>query len=232
MEHFGNNEQIDVICGMEAHSSEIKATYLSKEYRFCSNHCRGVFLKEPGKYLSTHPLEKSTSSPKSQSVIKTYFPLFLILVYLAGGTILFEWNSPTFNSMRMMRHFMGGFFLFFSFFKFLDLGGFAEAYKGYDVIASKFPVYGWIYPFVELTLGIFYVSGFSLWTTDLITLIVMLISCVGVARSLFRNSRIQCACLGTIFKLPMTSITLFEDLLMATMAFIGLVEQGRAIHVY
>jgi hypothetical protein len=40
---------------------------------------------------------------------------------------------------------------------------------------------------------------------------------------LLRKSKIQCACLGTFFKLPMTQVTLFEDLLMVGMATVGAV---------
>jgi hypothetical protein len=32
------------------------------------------------------------------------------------------------------------------------------------------------------------------------------------------KDEIQCACLGTVFKLPMTTVTIVEDLLMVVMA--------------
>jgi hypothetical protein len=46
----------------------------------------------------------------------------------------------------------------------------------------------------------------------------MLISAAGVARELLKKNRIPCACLGMVFVLPMTTVTLLEDLLMAVMA--------------
>lgn len=46
----------------------------------------------------------------------------------------------------------------------------------------------------------------------------MSVSTIGVIQTLRIKSDFQCACLGTIFKLPMTRITLFEDLLMVLMS--------------
>jgi hypothetical protein len=54
---------------------------------------------------------------------------------------------------------------------------------------------------------------------DWITLPLMLIGAAGVLRQLMRGSKIQCACLGTYVKLPLTTVSLVEDLVMATMAF-------------
>jgi hypothetical protein len=50
------------------------------------------------------------------------------------------------------------------------------------------------------------------------TLILMLIGSIGVLRALLDNRAIRCACLGTALNLPMTTVTLVEDLGMAAMA--------------
>jgi hypothetical protein len=50
--------------------------------------------------------------------------------------------------MHFMQIFMAGFFLTFSFFKLLNLKGFAESYAMYDVIAKRIPVWGYIYAFI------------------------------------------------------------------------------------
>ena len=47
---------------------------------------------------------------------------------------------------------------------------------------------------------------------------LMLIGTVGVLQSLLAKRTIQCACLGAVFNLPMSWVTLVEDLLMAGMA--------------
>lgn len=149
---------------------------------------------------------------------KTYFPLLLIFVYLVIGTLLMGYQRNEWHAEALMAHFMGGFFIVFSFFKFLNLRGFAEAYRTYDLVAKAIPAYGFIYPFVELALGLAYIMDFQPILTNAATLVVMGASTLGVAQALKRKSQIQCACLGTVFKLPMTKVTLFEDLLMVAMS--------------
>jgi hypothetical protein len=150
--------------------------------------------------------------------MKTYYPLILIFSYIIGVTGFIEMTSGGFDLMRWMSHFMGGFFLVFSFFKLLDIHGFAKAYATYDIVAKKFKIYGYIYPILELILGILFVMRVEPLYTNGFTLILMAVSTIGVIQILRIKSDFQCACLGTIFKLPMTRITLFEDLLMVLMS--------------
>ncbi len=52
--------------------------------------------------------------------------------------------------------------------------------------------------------------------------VVMLVGAYGVYLKLKEHEEIPCACLGTVFKVPMTWVTLGEDLLMAGMALMSL----------
>ncbi len=113
---------------------------------------------------------------------------------------------------------MASFFLVFGFFKVINLGGFVKAYALYDLIAKKYSWYGYVYPFLEIGLGIAYLSKWNLPVINFLTLVLMLISAAGVFNELRKGSHIVCACLGAVFKLPMTYVTLAEDLLMALMA--------------
>ena len=108
--------------------------------------------------------------------------------------------------------------MFFSFFKFLDLKGFAQGYSTYDVVARKFPAWGYIYPFVELLLGIALLLDIFPIGTTIAIIIVMAVASIGVMTSMLKKSTIQCACLGTVIKLPLGKVTLVEDLLMVIMS--------------
>lgn len=181
-------------------------------------------LKQKGyQILGTEPAHTPTETAPASEVnpppgLSRYWPLLLILFYLLGLTAIYEWANGPWNSMRAMSHFMAGFFIVFSFFKLLNLTAFAQSYAGYDVLAKLWYPWGSIYPFVELALGIAYLAHFNMFATNIITLIVMIIGTVGVVQSLLAKRTIQCACLGTVFNLPMSWITLVEDLLMAGMA--------------
>lgn len=162
-----------------------------------------------------------TSTAGIQPVIEpktSYFPLVLILLYLLGAVGLAEVAAGGFDAARAMRHFMAGFFLVFSFFKLLDVPAFAMSYSSYDILARRWLGYGYVYPFLELALGAAYLAYFQPGLTNVATLVVMGVSTIGVVQSLLARRKIRCACLGAVFNLPMSYVTLTEDLLMVGMA--------------
>ncbi|MBC7709840.1 MAG: heavy-metal-associated domain-containing protein [Rhizobacter sp.] len=155
----------------------------------------------------------------------TYKPLLLIVGFLVGVTWLVHAQTSGRYWHEWMSDFMAGFFLVFSFFKLLNLSGFVQAYRGYDLIAAKSAAYAWAYPFIELALGVAYLMRWQPQVTHWATLVVMLISAAGVFNALRKRHIIECACLGTVFKLPMSKVTLIEDLSMAAMAAVMLVQR-------
>jgi hypothetical protein len=146
----------------------------------------------------------------------------LVFAYLTGATLLIQAAQPAFDGMQWMRHFMAGFFLVFSFFKLLDLKGFAENYFSYDIIARKWMGWGYVYAFIELLLGIAFLVNLSPVLTNLVTLVVMSISIIGVLKSVLNGRKIRCACLGAVFNVPMSTITIIEDALMIGMSAVML----------
>jgi copper chaperone CopZ len=160
---------------------------------------------------------------QTKSWLETYKPILLIFGFIASVASVIQINNESFDFMKWMQHFMAGFFLVFSFFKLLDLKGFAESYAMYDVLAKPIPAWGYIYPFVELGLGLAFCINYQPYMTNMVTLVVMSISIVGVLQSVLNKRKIQCACLGAVFKLPMSTVTIIEDALMigmsATMLF-------------
>ena len=152
------------------------------------------------------------------SWLATYKPILLVFAYILGGTLLVERVNGAFEPMRWMAHFMAAFFLVFSFFKLLDINAFADSYGSYDIIASRWRGWGLIYPFVELGLGIFYLTGSDPLAVNAVTLAVMGVSIIGVIRSVLHKRKIQCACLGAVFHLPMSTVTIIEDALMIAMS--------------
>ena len=127
--------------------------------------------------------------------------------------------SDNFTSPSLMLDFMAGFFLVFGGFKTIKLPAFAEAYEMYDIIAKKSKIYAYIYPFIEIGLGMAFLLRFEVITASWITLVLMLINSVGAYNGIRDKKVLMCACLGSVFKLPMSFVSLGEDLLMAVMAF-------------
>ncbi len=152
------------------------------------------------------------------SAWETYKPLILIFLFVAGIAAIGSFEDQSFSWHLWMRSFMAGFFIVFSFFKFLDLKGFAHSFAMYDLFAKQWKGYGFIYPFLELGLGIMYLTAIHLTGTHVATILIMGFSSIGVIRNMLSPHQVQCACLGTVFKLPLGRVTLVEDLLMVAMA--------------
>jgi copper chaperone CopZ len=183
-----------------------------------------AWLAPVGRYLATavDGVERASRRAPAPSALATYRPLLLVLGYLVAVVAVANFALGRFDAALSMQWFMGGFFVVFSFFKMLDLRGFASAYREYDMVAKALPVWGRLYPFVELGLGLAYLAGWKLPWVNAVTAVVMAASLVGVMRAVFKKQKIRCACLGTGFNLPMSTVTIIEDGAMLTMALMAL----------
>lgn len=161
---------------------------------------------------------ETASTPAITEQPVSYFPLALIVAYILGVVLLVEYAAGTFDAMRAMNNFMAGLFLVFSFFKLLDVRTFADTFAMYDLVARRSRAYALAYPFIELGLGIAYLVQFAPTLTNAVTLVVMLVGTAGIVESLLNRRRVRCACLGSVFNLPMSYVTLLEDVSMAVMA--------------
>lgn len=181
----------------------------------------------PEKYKLSEKQERNVfasavQQEEQKSDLQQLFPLFLIFGYIIAASVLINFKS--WNWSDFMLDFMGLFYIVFSFFKLLDLKGFPESFKMYDPLAKAIPAYGWVYPFIETALGIMFLMRFQIPLALVITLIILGITTIGVTKTLLDKKAIQCACLGTALKLPMTKATFIENSIMIVMAVIMLVQ--------
>ena len=162
--------------------------------------------------------EIKSDSTNKKSKIEQLKPLFLILFYITSASILLNFKDWNWNEFTL--DFMGLFFIIFSFFKLLDLKGFPVSFKMYDPLAKAIPIYGFLYPFVETVLGIMFLMRIQIIVALMISLIILLVTTLGVTKTLLSKKTVQCACLGTHLKLPMTEATLIENIIMLSMSII------------
>ena len=169
------------------------------------------------------PLKRySVSEVTNKASLRELFPLFLILSYILITVLFIESAKSQWLLESVMSHYMAGFFIVFSFFKFLNLKGFADAFQTYDPIAKRFHGYGYVYAMFELLVGLAYLLVPNSILLNASVLLVLTISSIGVFGALKAKQRIQCACLGTIFNLPMTKVTLIENAMMMSMAILSI----------
>jgi len=90
--------------------------------------------------------------------MKKYSPLLLALLIIAMATVslcaFFEYPIVSMMGMNML---MGSWFVVFGATKLINVSGFVASFRQYDVITKKFPIYGYLYPAIEFTLGIAYI---------------------------------------------------------------------------
>jgi copper chaperone CopZ len=198
----------------------------------------GRYALHPPSQPNTSPVHENTANRATESIVtdatpsslSTYYPLWLIVAYLLAASVLVQLGSHAGHGMstaagwqavtahETMRYFMAGFFIVFSFFKLLDVRAFATAYAGYDLLAARWHAWGLVYPLVELALGIAYLINYNPLVTNWATVAIMGFSALGVIRAVASKTKIQCACLGTVFQLPMSTVTIVEDVGMVLMA--------------
>ncbi len=184
------------LCKMESTHSE-KDTHGIIHY-FCQHHSlKPSVVKAKNKYKELLPL------------------LYVFLVILALSSVR-QIVSDT-NPMMFMMDFMGIFFMVFGLLKLVDLKGFVDGFQSYDSIASRFRLYGYIYPFIEIALGGLYLLGIMFLWQNLLVVILASIGVYTAYKSINQENEIRCVCLGTLFDLPMTWVTFFENALMLLM---------------
>lgn len=180
----------------------------------------GLLQKKLGHFLIAPVLSENTSAAMDlpRKTINTYKPLILIVLFISSVTLLVQYPFNQFSFALWMRHFMASFFIVFSFFKLLNISGFAKSYAMYDLLAAKWPTWGYIYPFVELALGVAYLINFNSTITNLTTILILGFGSLGVIKSNMSKRKIKCACLGDVFDLPMSVVTIIENVTMVVMA--------------
>ncbi|AXG70800.1 copper chaperone CopZ [Kordia sp. SMS9] len=157
-----------------------------------------------------------TTKTQEKSELQQLFPLFLIFFYITTASILMHVKS--WSTAAFMLDFMGLFYIVFSFFKLLDYKGFPTSFQMYDPLAKQIPAYAWIYPFLEVALGLMFLFRFEIPIALIATIVILGITTIGVSKALLDKKTIQCACLGTALKLPMTKATFIENSIMLVMA--------------
>lgn len=226
--HFMRTITTDPVCGMDVEdSSRRRATHEGIEYLFCSDNCLRKFRDAPGNYASETGKEKPYRGPGPENVRekergrswKDYLPLIVIVTLtLLSACAKQNAYSGGWDWMLWMHDFMGFFLVVFSMFKFFNLEGFADGFHMYDLLAKPFRPYGYVYPFIDLGLGLGYLSLWQPSTIYIATIIVMSFGALGVLNALRKGLDVNCACMGTVLKVPLSTVALTEDLGMVAMA--------------
>jgi len=187
----------DPICGMDVNVNDALKKGLvvekdKKAHYFCSEDCKSKF---EGGWFKKHGISTILS---------------VVLVGVAVSVFLTGYMLP----------FMGIVFLLLAGLKLIDLKGFANMFVQYDLVAKKSKVYAFVYPFIELSLGLLFLFKFQITIAAIVTIVVMSVGAIGVGKNVFSKNKVKCACLGAKIKVPLTTFTLVEDIVMANLGLL------------
>jgi len=206
---------IDPVCGMKADPDQApSATHNGNTYYFCSQKCQRRFQENPDSFS----LESAEASrePGRGSRLADYLPLGVLLSLLAATAL--ELKAADWSWTDWMHNFMGLFLVVFAMFKLFDLKGFVNGFAMYDLLARRLRAWGYVYPFLELALGLAYLAHWQPFITYAVTAGLLVFGALGVVSALRRGLDIECACMGTVLQVPLSTVALVEDLGMAGMA--------------
>ncbi len=207
--------------------TSVKVSLEKKNVEISSSRTISVYevqksLSDLPKYSVSSPTAAATPTEEKKSWFETYKPLLIVFAFIFLSSIAYQLSLGFFDSHLFMNHIMAGFFIGLSFFKLLDIKAFSESFSSYDPLAQRWLNYGYVYPFIELVLGLLFISGKFLVFANGLTALLLSITTIGVYKRLKSKSPFQCACLGTTFNLPLSNLTIIENIAMITMALYGL----------
>lgn len=156
----------------------------------------------------THPSpDKAPFQLVHATGIRSYWPIGAIYILaLLVSLYTVQWHTHP----DYMSHVMGFVLVFFGLMKISDITGFADGFAQYDPIARRSTIYAHSYPLLEIVLGILFILQIFILPATLMTLCIYSVSLYGAVRAMIHKKSLHCLCLGTYFKIPLSTITIIE----------------------
>ena len=145
---------------------------------------------------------------------RNYHPLIVLVAVAALGGLALD--HVTLDGW--MHGFMGLALCIFAALKLFTPSRFADGFQMYDLLAKPFRPYALVYPYLELALGLAYLAHYQPTLTYWATIILFGFGALGVISALSRKINVNCACMGNILSVPLSTVTLTEDAVMIAMA--------------
>lgn len=160
---------------------------------------------------------------ESKSSYVEYLKFALVVLFIILSSILLQKRYGVAGAQDYLRWLMGTTFMVFGAFKCVGYKFFVAMFPMYDLLAKRKVLYAYMYPFIELFFAIVYWFNYFNVYRDIAALVITVFGAVGIYKNIKSQGKIKCACLGNIIKLPLSSVSLFENLAMAAMALAMLI---------
>lgn len=162
---------------------------------------------------------KDSDEVSYQPVIAIFTVSFLMA--LAVSWVAFD----SLFTVRAIEWFISIAMCFLAVQKLQDVESFSTMFLNYDLLARKWPRYGYLYPFGEALAGILMISSAFVWLSSPIALFIGTVGAISVFKAVYLDKReLKCACVGGNSRVPLGFVSLTENLMMITMGIWMLIK--------
>jgi glutaredoxin len=151
----------------------------------------------------------------------TYRPVIAIfsVAFLMGVAISWTALGTIHPPIHTAEWFIASAMVLLGLQKLRDVEGFSTMFLNYDLLASRWVPYGYIYPFAETLAGLLMLAGALMWLSIPIALFIGTVGAVSVFKAVYIDRReLKCACVGGGSNVPLGFVSLTENLMMIGMA--------------
>lgn len=153
--------------------------------------------------------------------VRLYLPLITtaLFSFAVGGVIT---SFQMFSTELFLMNSMGVFITLIGLLKLRDVHKFVQMFRRYDPLAKKSLFYARFYPYLETTIGVLILSRIFVIPVQLVVIAMYTCTSIGIIHSLKSKENLACGCLGGGVTLPLSNVTIFENIVMITMALFTL----------
>ncbi|MEL6247423.1 MAG: glutaredoxin [Cyanobacteria bacterium J06648_16] len=113
--------------------------------------------------------------------------------------------------------------------KLMDLDAFVESFEKYDLITQQVKPYGRTFPFLELLLGLGFLSGVAPLATGIGSLLLGTSGAASVIKAVYIDKlELNCACVGGNSRAPLGVVSFLENTIMIVMGAALLFQSATA----
>lgn len=149
----------------------------------------------------------------------SYRPVMAVFVVAALMALAIDWLSMGSITLMAAPNFIAVAMCLLAMLKLQDVETFSTMFLNYDLLAQRWPPYGYVYPFAELGAGVLMLAGALTWLSAPAALFIGSVGAVSVFKAVYLDRQeLKCACVGGSSNVPLGFVSLTENLMMIAMA--------------
>lgn len=157
------------------------------------------------------------------TAVRIYRPLLIVLLFIVLYVALRSSVRPSTSAENIVNDVMAGFFLATGVLQLIFRRSSKKALLSYDPLAQRFPVYATLYAPLLLVFGVFLHTNSLMLPVNVLTVVLFSFQTYGMIRLLRRGDTATCACVGGAFAIPLSWVSVGENVAMIALSLISLI---------